>query len=175
MIWLPKFLKPQQPKLHLGGRFRWSVWDRDVMLRHGVTKNGIILAQIDDLFDVYFSNGTPASAWYIGLIEASTFSALSTSDSMSSHSGWTELTDYDEGTRPAWSPANSSNQIKANSSAVVFTASSDMSVKGFFVTSDNTKGGVSGDLWSHSIGSVDQDIPSGQTFKAFYELTGREG
>lgn len=161
--------------IQVGGRFRWSVWDGPRMLRHGISKNGIILASIDDLFDTYFSNGTPASAWYLGLIAASTFSALSASDTIASHSGWTELTDYDESTRPAWGPASSSNQIKANSSAVVFTAASDMSVKGFFVVSENTKGGSTGTLWAHSVFSVDQDIPTGQTLKAFYELTGREG
>ena len=52
--------------------------------------NGITTAGINNLFNVYFGATSKASAWYLGLIASSGYSALSAADTISSHAGWTE-------------------------------------------------------------------------------------
>lgn len=133
--------------------------------------NDIMLAQIDDLLDVYFGNGSPAAAWSIGLIGGSSI-AITTADSMSSHVGWTEDENYSEATRQAWSPNASASQLKENSTSVVFTLNADTTIRGLFLTSENTKGGTTGLLWSAAELDTPEVGSSGQTIRAFYSLAG---
>ena len=130
-----------------------------------------MLAQIDDLLDVYFRNGSTASAWNVGLIGGSTV-AITSADSMSSHTGWTEDENYSELTRPAWSPDASASQKIENSNSVIFTLDADTTIRGLFLSSDNTKGGTTGDLWSAADVTPPEVAKSGQTIRAFYDLTG---
>lgn len=162
--------------LILSGQFRWEIVDQfGVPIERGVIANGIVDDAIDDLLDSHFSNGTPEAAWYLGLIDTTNFSALSSSDSMGSHAGWQELTGYSEATRPAWGPGNSASGVKTNAAAVVFTASSDINVKGLFVASNNTKGGSTGTLWSTATFGTEKNLAPGRALKAFYEARGRQG
>ena len=54
--------------MQLQGRFLWSIEYDGKVLDSGIVPNGIITNTIDDLLDVYFSDGTPESLWYLGLI-----------------------------------------------------------------------------------------------------------
>lgn len=130
-----------------------------------------MLAQIDDLHNTYFKNGSPASAWSIGLIGGTTVT-ITTADSMSSHSGWTEDENYSESTRQAWSPDDSASQIIENSTSVVFTMNADTTIRGLFLTTNNTKGGASGNLWSAGAADIPEVTPSGTILRAFYSLAG---
>lgn len=161
--------------LRMGGRFRWLIEYQGRVLDRGWMHNGIVTASIDDLFDTYFSAGSPAAAWYIGLISNTNFSTLSSTDTMSSHSGWEEATNY-SGSRPAWGPENSSSGRKVNATAAEFPITSEETLRGLFVVSDNTKGGTSGTLWATGQFDSGTKTPKvGANFKAFYDLTGREG
>ncbi len=170
-------------KLCLSGFYTFELWDPIWSVNHFLpmtgyrlvsrqrTPNDIMLAQIDDLLDVYFGNGSPASAWSVGLIGGTSVS-ITTADSMSSHAGWTEDENYSEANRPAWSPNASASQLKENSTSVVMTLDADTTIRGLFLTSDNTKGGTSGDLWSAAGLDTPEVGSSGQTIRAFYSLAG---
>ena len=164
-------------KLCLTGHWVIERWcPRDV---HGFVRrlsrqqfsNDIMLAQIDDLLDVYFENGSPAAAWSIGLIGGSSV-AITTADSMSSHAGWTEDENYTESTRQAWAPNASASQIIENSTSVVVTLDADTTIRGAFLTSDNVKGATDGLLWSAAALDTPEVGSSGQTVRAFYSLAG---
>lgn len=156
------------------GLFRWIIEYEGRIWRAGRTPNGIVTATIDHVWDVAFSNGTPETAWFGGLI--GTITSLSPTDSMASHSGWTEATNYSEATRPAWGPGNSAGGVKTNDVAMQFTISTEQELQGMFLASDNTKGGASGLLWATGQFSTGKTTPPvGAIFKLFYELEGREG
>lgn len=132
---------------------------REIAMCHNIVVN----AGLDDLLDVYLSSGTQTTTWYLGLTaDSPTFAA---GDTMSSHAGWTEFTDYDEATRVTWSDGGVSSQSVDNSaSTATFTSSSNSnSTGGSFLTSDNTKSGTSGTLYAGAAFSSNKAIDSGET------------
>lgn len=136
--------------------------------------NGITTAGINNLFNVYFGATSKASAWYLGLIASSGYSALSAADTISSHAGWTEETsNYSQTNRPTWTPASASGGSVSNSSSVDFTITGSVTVKGVFVVNENTKGGTTGTLWATALfTSGDQALVNGQTLKVTYICSG---
>lgn len=97
------------------------------------------------------------AAWCAGLIDNSGFSALAAADTMSSHSGWSEFTGYSQTTRVAWGPSSSTAQLLTNGTLMTFDISASGTLYGAFITSDNTKSGTSGTLWS--TGAFPSTIP----------------
>jgi len=136
--------------------------------------NGITTTGINNLFNVYFGATSKASAWYLGLIASSGYSALAAADTISSHTGWTEETsNYSQSTRPQWTPASASGGSVSNSSSVDFTITGSVTVKGIFVVNENTKGGTTGTLWATALfTSGDQALVNGQTLKVTYICSG---
>jgi hypothetical protein len=114
----------------------------------------------NDLWDVYFSDGTQkaSSSWFMGLISDASYSAIAAANTMASHAGWTEFTDYDQATRPAWGPGAPSSQIITNASPAIFDFNDTGTVKGIFITSNSTKGGTTGILFSAGL-FTSGDVP----------------
>lgn len=138
-------------KLPLKGKFKFEHWRQGVKIGEWEIENGITNEGKNKILDVMFSDATQiaAASWYIGLIDNDGFTSLAAGDTMSSHAGWNELTsEYDETTRPAWGPGNPASQSITNASPVVFTFNGTADVYGAFITSNNTKGGTTGTLWS---------------------------
>lgn len=158
--------------LRVGGI--WKVQKRDVdgtLLWEEVFHNGINTGALNDLLSVYLAAGTQKTTWYGGLIDNTGFSALSASDTISSHSGWAESTSYDESVRQTWTPGAIASGVVSNSSAMVFTASGSITIKGAFLVSNSTKGGSTGQLWSTGSFSAAQALTVGQTLSVTYSLT----
>ena len=159
--------KPSQ--LAIGGFFP-GVEVRDILgqlLRTTWAKNGITNAGLNNLLDTYFGAGT----WYFGLINNSGFSTLAAADTMSSHSGWAELTTYSQATRPQWVPDAASGQSITNSTLASFTMTGTVAVVGAFVTSNSTKGGSTGTLWATGLFNSVQNLTSGQILRLPYTLS----
>ena len=116
----------------------------------------------DDILNIMFHGDSQIDPWFIGLIDNAGFSAVDVTDIMSSHSGWAELTSYDEATRVEWVEDAASLQAISNTTLATFTISATVSVKGIFVTSNSTKAGTTGTLWAATtftsvIPAVDND------------------
>jgi hypothetical protein len=125
------------------------------------------------IFDVMF-NGTTQIAnnsWFHGLISLTSFSALAATDVMNSHSGWTEFTSYSQSNRVAWGSGAAASQSVTNSTPTTFDISSSGTVKGIFVTSNNTKGGTTGKLWSTALFNADVPVVNGDQLKVTYTLS----
>lgn len=103
---------------------------------------------LDHALDTELSGGTPVTSWFIGLTDGTPTAAAG--DVMSSHTGWTEVTAYDEAARVAWVDGGVSSQSVDNSaSTATFTISANgTTVGGAFLVSVNTKGGSTGVLYS---------------------------
>lgn len=110
--------------------------------------NIVVNAGLNYILDAGLSGGTPVTSWYIGLLSDSP--TVNAADTMASHSGWTEVTAYDEADRQAWTDGGVSGQSVSNTgSPADFTISTNgTDIGGAFLTSDNTKGGSTGTLYA---------------------------
>ena len=100
----------------------------------------------------YFTGSTYTAAWYLGLYGAGATNNPAASDTMASHAGWTEVTAYSQATRPACTfgtPTTADPSVATNSaSPATFSINATTTVGGAFLTSNNTKGGTTGILFS---------------------------
>jgi hypothetical protein len=108
--------------------------------------NLVVTAGLNDSLDKHFKGSSYTAAWYVGLTGSSpTFAA---GDTMSSHAGWTENTDYGEANRPALSLGSvASGSVDNSASKAQFSINATATIGGAFVVTNNTKGGTTGTLY----------------------------
>lgn len=132
--------------------------------------NGATTVGLNMMLNVTFRGATPSTSWYCSLINNSGFTAVSASDTMSSHAGWTELSTYTESTRPQWSPAAASGGSVVNGTAMTFTnnTGSTVTLRGVFIVDNNTKTGTTGTLWATAVEAAGRSLADGQAFQVVY-------
>jgi hypothetical protein len=159
-------------KFQMFGRHYVEHWRNGLLIAEYDVHNDITNEGKNTIFDVMFSDLTPiaAASWYIGLISLTGFSALAAADTMSSHAGWTEFTTYSQANRVGWGPGNPASQSITNATPATFDMTGSGTVKGIFVTSNNTKGGTSGILWSTALFSADVPVVNGDQLKITYTI-----
>ena len=135
------------------------------------TSNGVTNEGLNTILDNMFHNTAQTPTWYVGLIDNVNFSAVDPSDTMGSHAGWQELDNYSDANRVEWTEDASSNGSITNSVAISFNISADGSVKGLFLTSDNTKGGSVGILWATAVFPSAVQVINGDVLKVTYTVT----
>ncbi len=140
-------------------------WEQD--FPNGITDVGIAY-----LLDAGFDDGTKSTTWYIGLIDNAAFSALAAADTMSSHTGWAESAAYGETARVTWTNGATSSRTMTNASTSDFTMNATATIKGVFITSNNTKSGTTGTLWSTATFSSNASVTNGDTLKITYTING---
>lgn len=134
--------------------------------------NGIVDVGLNHILETQFRSGSQITTWYIGLIDNSGFSALAAGDTMGSHAGWSESTAYDEASRPTWSPGAAASRQITNGTTVDFTMDATATIKGIFITSNNTKGGTTGTLWSTAAFGSTVAVADNDVLKVTYTLSG---
>lgn len=142
------------------GYFGYEIIRKGKVIAEGRFNNGSTTVGKNYLLDAAFRDSGTTANWYIGLIDAASYSALAAADTMSSHGGWVEFEDYTESVRQTWTKSAASSGQMTASAASAFTigaVSSGTEVKGAFVTSVSTKGGTTGILWATGI--FPADIP----------------
>jgi hypothetical protein len=119
----------------------------DLLWEQDITNLWTTLGKNNTL-DNQLSGSAYTAAWYMGLITSTGYTAVAAGDTMSSHSGWSESSNYSQSTRPslAWSSASAGS--KALSSAAQFTMNATDTIVGCFITSNSTKAGTTGTLFS---------------------------
>jgi hypothetical protein len=126
--------------------------------------NLIVNEGLDHLLDVTLSGATQITTWYIGLTDGTP--TVAAGDTMSSHTGWAEVTAYDESVRQTWTEAGVSSQSITNSASVAtFTCSTNSTtVGGAFLASNSTKSGTTGILYSAgAFSGGDKSLDDGDT------------
>ena len=149
------------------GNLKWEASAPNLVVNEG----------LQDMNAKYFTGSAYTAAWYLGLYGAGASNTPAAGDTMSSHAGWTEVTDYSQATRPACTfgtptTANPSVATKSASPAT-FSINGTTVVGGAFLTSDNTKGGSTGVLYSAADFSApgDRSVVSGDTLSVTYTLS----
>lgn len=131
-------------------------------------KNLVVTVGKNDLLDKYFTGSSYTATWYLGLVDGASSPTYAAGDTMSSHAGWTENEDYAAATRPAptWNGASSGSKA---TNATSFSIDATATIAGAFMTTDNTKGGTSGILYSAgNFTGGNRSVASGDTLNVTY-------
>jgi hypothetical protein len=138
--------------------------------------NLVVNAGLQDMNTQYFKGVTYTASWYLGLVTgpgaSNTYAA---GDTMLTHAGWTESTAYSQTNRPtvAFGTATTADpSVISTSSALIFTINATATIAGAFLTTDNTKGGTTGTLFSVGNFTVgDRPVVSGDTLNVSYDFS----
>jgi hypothetical protein len=138
-------------------------------------KNKIVNVGLQYLLDVAFLDAEKITTWYCGLLNDAPVPAAG--DTMASHAGWTENTNYDEAVRQTISFVRSGQALSNSESPIQYTMSQDNdTIAGGFIISDNTKGGSTGTLMSvAAFGEGDQAANDGNTVDITITFTAADG
>ena len=140
------------------------------------THNLVVNEGLQDMNNKYFKGSSYTAAWYLGLITGpGSGTTIAAADTLASHSGWTEFTDY-SGNRKAvtfGTPTTADPSVVDNSaspSSFSITSSGGV-VAGAFLCSVAT--GTSGVLFSASDfqSPGDRTVVSGDTLTVTYTFS----
>lgn len=161
------------PKLPMKGQFHIQHFDRDGNLK-GIYRvpNGIVDVGMNHILEAQFNSGAQITAWYIGLVNNAAWTAFANADTMGSHAGWAETAAYAEATRPEWTAGTAASRAITNASTVDFSMNATVTLKGIFITSNNTKSGTTGTLWSTAAFASTVSAVNGDTLKVTYTVSG---
>jgi len=153
------------------GRFHVECFDSEGNLRWAEdADNTVVTVGKNDMEAKYFSGSTYTAAFYVGL--KASVGGISLADTMAVHSGWTESTSYSNSTRPAFTAGTPSGGVVANTaSPAVYNINATTTIYGCFVTTDSTKSGTTGTLFSVADFASSRAVLSGDTLSVTYQLT----
>ena len=120
---------------------------------------------------------TQITTWYLGLYGAGASNTPAAGDTMASHAGWTEVTAYSNANRVTATLATATTAnpsvVTNTASPAVFNINGTTTVGGAFLTSENTKGGTTGTLFSAAdFGSPgDRSVVDGDTLSVTYTFS----
>lgn len=161
-----------------GGIFAIQCHDKDGNLKwQSDTHNLVVNAGLQDMNAKYFTGSGYTAAWYLGVYGAAASNNPASSDTMSSHVGWTEVTSYSEATRPACSfgvPTTADPSVATNAaSPATFSINGTTTIGGAFLTTNNTKGGTTGVLFSAGDFAApgDRSVVAGDTLTLTYTFS----
>lgn len=161
------------------GRYFVERWRGDVLISRFDAMNLLTDEGVKQLWEVFFRSGTQITAWFFGLIDNAGLGAgIAVTDLMNAHAGWAESTAYSDGTRQAWSPGaatgtGAGNRLITNGTPASFAMNTNgTNLYGFFITSNSTKGGTTGRIFSAVAFGTVQPFNAGDTCKLTYNLNG---
>jgi len=161
-----------------GGIFTVQCHDAQGNLKWEATKHNLVVNEgLKFMNDKFFTGVSYTAAWYIGLYGAGASNTPAAGDTMALHTGWTEVTAYSQATRPVATFAASSladpSVITNSASPAVYSINGTTTVGGAFLTSDNTKGGGTGTLFSAADFAApgDRSVVSGDTLTVTYTFS----
>ena len=165
------------------GKFTFECYDNEGKLKWTAeSKNLVVNVGLQYMAGTALDGATARiTAWYIGLTGAGASNQFNATDTMSSHpaagsGGWTEITPYSNANRPAatFAAATTANPSVVTNSAskASYTINSSATIGGAFLTSDNTKGGTTGTLFSGSdFTGGDRSVVNGDTLQVTYTFS----
>ena len=160
------------------GKYYVECHDKDGNLKWTAeSKNLVVNAGLAYMAGTALTSVTQITTWYLGLYGSGASNSPAASNTMLSHSTWTENTTYSNATRvtatfPTATTASPSVVTNAASPAI-FNINGTTVVGGAFLTSDNTKGGTAGTLFSAAdFGSPgDRSVVNGDTLSVTYTFS----
>ena len=160
------------------GKYTVECFDKDGNLKWvAETPNLVVNVGLQYMAGSALTSTAQITSWYLGLYGSGATNSPSAGDTMATHGGWTEVTDYSESTRPAATFAAATNAnpsvVTNTASKAVFTINGTTTVGGAFLTSNNTKGGTTGTLFSAADFAApgDRSVVSGDILNVTYTFS----
>ena len=149
------------------GNLKWTAESKNLVVNVGLQyMAGSALTSVSQI-----------TTWYLGLYGAGASNTPAASDTMASHAGWTEVTAYSNANRVTATlvTATTANPsvVTNTASPAVFNINGTTTVGGAFLTSENTKGGTTGTLFSAAdFGSPgDRSVVNSDTLSVTYTFS----
>jgi len=158
-----------------GGMFTVTCYDSNGKQKWvELAPNLVVNTGLQDMNTQYFKGSAYTAAWYIGLVnDTSANTTFSGGDTLASHAGWTENSNY-SGSRPqatfgTATLADPSN-INNSASAASFTMNANATISGAFLC--NVASGTSGLLFSAADFQApgDRTVVSGDVLNVTYSF-----
>lgn len=160
------------------GKYVVECFDKDGSLKWvAETPNLVVNVGLQYMAGSALTSTSQITTWYLGLYGSGSTNSPAAGDTMSSHIGWTEVTAYSESTRPTATFAAATNAnpsvVTNTASKAVFTINGTTTVGGAFLTSNNTKGGTTGTLFSAADFQApgDRSVVSGDILNVTYTFS----
>ena len=165
-------------KAKAGGIFTVQCFDKEGNLKWTEENHNLVVnVGLQDMNAKYFSGSSYTAAWYIGLYGAGASNTPAASDTMASHAGWTEVVAYSQATRPVCTFGTATTAdpsvITNSASPATFSINGTTTVGGAFLTSNSTKSGTTGTLFSASDfqSPGDRSVVNGDTLTVTYTFS----
>lgn len=165
-------------RLKGGGIFTVRCRDKEGNLKwEQKSHNLVVNVGLADMNTKYFKGSGYTAAWYLGIYGPAASNNPSSTDTMASHAGWTEVTAYSNVTRPAatfGAATTADPSVIANSaSPAQFLVNASANVGGAFLTSGDLPGGSSGTLFSASDFAApgDRTVQNGDVLSVTYTFS----
>jgi hypothetical protein len=157
--------------LFAAGVFHFQCFDSEGKLKwEDTASNLVVRVGAKHMNDTFFSGVSYTAAWYIGLVNDSPSPTFAGTDTLASHAGWTEATQY-TGDRKAvtFSAATTADpSVITTASAAQFVMNGTVTINGAFLT--DVASGTSGILFSESsfTSPGSRAVVSGDTLNVSY-------
>lgn len=165
-------------RLKGGGIFTVRCRDKEGNLKwEQKSHNLVVNVGLADMNTKYFKGSGYTAAWYLGIYGPAASNNPSSTDTMASHAGWTEVTAYSNATRPAatfGAATTADPSVIANSASPgQFLVNASANVGGAFLTSGDLPGGSSGTLFSASdfASPGDRTVQNGDVLSVTYTFS----
>ena len=160
------------------GKYVVECFDKDGNLKWvAETPNLVVNVGLQYMAGVALTSTAQSTTWYLGLYGAASSNNPAAGDTMATHGGWTEVTDYSEANRPTASFAAATNAnpsvVTNTASKAVFSINATTTVGGAFLVNNNTKGGSTGTLFSAADfqSPGDRSVVSGDILNVTYTFS----
>ena len=160
------------------GVYHVQCHDKDGNLKWSAdSKNLVVNVGLQYMAGTALTSVTQITTWYLGLYGAGASNTPAAGDTMASHAGWTEVVPYSNANRvtATFATATTANPSVVTNSAspAVFNINATSTVGGAFLTSNNTKNGTTGTLFSAAdFGSPgDRSVVNGDTLSVTYTFS----
>ena len=160
------------------GKYTVECYDKDGNLKWvAETPNLVVNVGLQYMAGSALTSTAQITTWYLGLYGSGATNSPSAGDTMALHGGWTEVTAYSEANRPTATFAAATNAnpsvVTNTASKAVFTINGTTVVGGAFLTSNNTKGGSTGTLFSAADFAApgDRSVVSGDILNVTYTFS----
>lgn len=133
--------------------------------------NIVVEVGVNDSLDKHFKGSGYTASWFVGATSAAPTFAYA--DTMTTHAGWVEVTNYSEGQRPSLNLGTVGGGSVSNSgSKAAFSVSANGTIGGAFVTTGSAKDSTDGILYGGgSFNNGNRAVQDGDTLNVTVTLS----
>jgi hypothetical protein len=165
-----------------GGTFIFEARDKDGNVKWTAEAKNLTTNQgRQDMNAKYFLGSSYTAAWFIGLVNNTPTPSYAVADTMASHAGWVETTDYSGtdratatfGTATTADPSVISNSVASGGTVASFGITGTVTIDGAFLTATQDNSTNTGVLFSVAAfeSPGDRSVVNGDTLNVTYQFS----